>query len=108
MLAFGTEANMSDIKTVTTCPLGSTCEKVANGVIERCAWYVKIEGNNPNTGAFMSESRCSMAWQPLLMIDTNGKLNENIAAIQSMRNETIKRQDAALGVINGSKVLTDS
>jgi len=99
---------MSEIKTVYTCPLGSTCEKVANGVIERCAWYVKVEGTNPNTGKFMSESRCTMAWLPLLNIDTNGKLNENIAAIHSMRNETIKRQDAALGVINGQKIIASS
>jgi hypothetical protein len=97
---------MSEVKTVSTCPLGSTCERVANGVIERCAWYVKIEGTNPNTGEFMSESKCAMAWQPLLFIDVSGKLNENIAAVQSLRNETLKRQDIFLEVINGSKALT--
>ena len=98
-----------EIKTVYVCPLGGTCEKIADGVIERCAWYVKIEGTHPNTGEFISESRCAMYWQPILMIDTNGKLNQNIATVESLRNETIKRQDAvlALGAVDAKKVIAN-
>jgi len=102
---------MSEIKKVYTCPLGSTCEKIGDGVIERCAWYVKIEGTNPNTGEFMCESRCAMAWTPLLMIDGNGKTNETIAAIQNLRNETVKRQDAALALganLDGPKIIASN
>jgi len=100
-----------DIKTVTTCPLGSVCERVVDNTIERCAWYVKVEGQHPQTGEFLSESRCSMAWQPLLMIDTNGKLNQNIATVESLRNETIKRQDAALALganLDGPKIIASN
>lgn len=91
------------IDTKLTCPLGSTCEHIVDGVIERCAWYVRIEGKNPNTGEDMNESRCAMAWQPLLTVGLTGKMDNTAVSIQSLRNETIKRQDLALGVVSGHK-----
>jgi hypothetical protein len=100
---------VSDIKTVRTCPLGATCEQIVDGRIERCAWFTKIEGNHPQTGEFMSESRCSMEWLPLLNIDLAGKLNETIASVQSLRNETVKRQDEYLEVVkNAPKIISSN
>lgn len=91
------------IEIKTTCPLGHTCEQVSGGVIERCAWYVTLEGKNPQNGKDESQSKCSIAWQPLLLIEGNGMIAGTNASIQSMRNETIKRQEQALGVIKNAK-----
>ena len=82
--------------TVITCPLGSECEKVAGDHIERCALYLELEGKNPQDGSPMKESRCSFAWAPLLQIQGNGIALGANASIQSLRNETVKRQDIAL------------
>lgn len=91
-----------------TCPLGHTCEKAVDGAIERCAWYVKMTGKDPQSGKDIEESRCSMAWQPILMVEANGMANNIGASIQSLRNETVKRQTAALEVIKNAKISSDS
>jgi hypothetical protein len=91
---------MMAVKIKTICPLGCECEKVSGDSIERCAWYVKLQGNNPQDGSPIDEWRCSIAWQPLLLIQGNGMLAGTNESIQSLRNETVKRQDIALGVMN--------
>jgi hypothetical protein len=96
------------METVTTCPLGHTCEKAVDGKIERCAWYIKMAGSDPQTGAQIEESRCSMAWQPLLMLEANGLALNGNASIQSLRNETIKRQNIALEAIKNDKIPSHS
>ena len=85
-----------------TCPLGSECERIANGHIERCAWYVEIQGTDPQSGKEVRESKCAMAWQPILAIEGNGVNNQVAASIQSLRNETVKRQNLALESINAT------
>ena len=97
---------MADLKVIETCPLGHTCEKIVGDHIERCAWYVKLIGKNPQDGKDIDESRCSMAWQPILMIEGNGLAMGTNASIQSMRNESLKRQDLALGALN-AKISSD-
>ena len=86
-----------------TCPLGSECEKAEDGVLKRCLWYVQLMGEDPQTRKPINESRCAIAWQPILMIDGNGATNGVAASVQSLRNETILRQDKALGVLNNEK-----
>jgi len=87
------------MKTVVTCPLGSECERIVDDHIERCAWYVKLAGHDPQSGKEIDDSRCAMAWQPILMIEGNGASHKVGAAIHSLRNETIKRQEQALEVV---------
>jgi hypothetical protein len=91
------------LKVKTTCPLGSECEKIVDGEIHRCAWYVELQGTNPQDGTPINESKCAMAWQPLLMIEGNGAQRGITQSILSLREETIKRQETAIGVINGIK-----
>lgn len=88
------------IEVVTTCPLGSQCEKIEDDKLLRCAWYVKLEGNDPQTGDKIDESRCAMAWLPVVNIEGNGIGQVIASSIQSMRNETLLRQDKALEKIN--------
>jgi hypothetical protein len=79
-----------------TCPLGSTCEKIVDGSIHRCAWYVKIEGKNPQTGTDISESNCAIAWGPIISIEGNGQTRNLVASFQSLRNAALDNQKKAL------------
>ena len=91
----------------TTCPLGSECEKIVDGVIHRCAWYVTIKGKNPQDNTDIDESRCAIAWQPILAIEQTATAVHTNQSIQSMRNETIKRQEIAMGALDGLKRITN-
>jgi hypothetical protein len=45
-----------------------------------------------------------MAWQPVLLIEGNGVGHKLNASIQSLRNETLNRQDKALEAINAKTI----
>jgi hypothetical protein len=89
----------------TTCPLGSCCEKAVDGHIERCAWYVKLEGSNPQNGERIDDWRCAIAWQPLIMIEGNVQTRSVAASIQSFRNESLVQQENAIKVLENVKVI---
>ena len=80
---------MSEIKTVLTCPLGSTCTEIKDGAIHRCAWYTKLAGTNPNTGEQTDEQGCAMSWMPMLLIENSMQQRSTSAAVESFRNETV-------------------
>ena len=84
------------MKTVLTCPLGSECEKIVGDHIERCVWFVELKGHNPQNGKEIDQSKCAIAWQPILMVEGNGVSYNIGASIQSLRNETVSRQNIAL------------
>lgn len=73
------------IDVITTCPLGSKCEEVIDGKVLRCAWFVKIDGTT-STGDKTSDSKCSMAWMPILQVDGSRDSRMHTAAIESLRN----------------------
>ena len=75
-----------------TCPLGSTCEEVKDGKIHRCMWYTKVVGKNPQTEEQIDEWKCAIAWMPILQIETSQTNRGQTHALQSFRNETVKRQ----------------
>ena len=79
-----------EIKTVLTCPLGSTCTEIKDGAIHRCAWYTKLAGTNPNTGETIDEHGCAMSWLPILMIENSMQQRSTSAAVESFRNETVQ------------------
>ena len=76
-----------------TCPFGAECETIRDNKIHRCAWYIEMEGDNPQTGERMKESRCAITWLPLVLVDQTRTLNSGVKATESMRNEIIKRMD---------------
>jgi len=98
---------MDDIEVVLSCPLGSTCRKVVDNKIHQCAWYVKIEGTNPQTGKDVSDSKCAIAWQPILSVAQASEIRSTGATLQSLRNESIKRQNVALEAMRDAKIITD-
>jgi len=88
-----------DIEVTKTCPLGHSCRKVVGEAVEECMWYIKMEGENPQNGDRVDLYDCTINWQTILIVEGNKEQRGTAASVQSLRNETIKRQDAALGVI---------
>lgn len=55
-----------------------------------CAWFMKINGSNPNTGEIIDDWGCSVAWLPVLMIENSQQQRQTGAAVESFRNEMVK------------------
>lgn len=64
-----------------------------------CAWFMKVRGNNPNTGEEIDDYGCSMAWLPVLMIENSQQQRHTGAAVESFRNEMVKANDMGQQVL---------
>jgi hypothetical protein len=84
------------IETLLTCPLGSKCEEVKNNKMYRCAWFTTLAGKNPQTGENIDEKACAIAWLPIMQVEVAQANRGTSEAVVSLREETIKRQDAAI------------
>ena len=97
------------MKTVSTCPLGHTCEKVVGDHVERCQWFLQLDGNDPQSGEKLAgQSKCVMVWDVILKIEGNREVFNLGAGVQSLRNETVKRQTIALEAINDLQISSSS
>lgn len=85
------------------CPLGSKCENVIEEdnrqILIRCPWFVKIEGKNPQSEEQFDEWRCAIAWGPILQVENAQQTRQAGAAIESLRNETVKGQNNFLNLL---------
>lgn len=83
---------------VPTCPFGHTCEKHKvdeNGQIietHRCRLYIKLAGQNPQTGEMMDEWNCSIPWSVIMLVENANTNRGQTAALESFRNETVQGQ----------------
>lgn len=84
-----------EVKTVLTCPLGHKCEEVKDGAIHRCAWFVQLAGQNPQTGEVVDEKGCAMSWMPVLSVENSRVSRGTSAAVESFRNEMIKSNETS-------------
>jgi hypothetical protein len=75
-----------------SCPLGHSCEK--------CLWFTKLRGQNPQTGQEMDSEGCAIAFLPILLIENSQQQRQTAAAVESTRNEVIKSLAGAAGVIS--------
>lgn len=64
-----------------------------------CAWFMKVRGNNPNTGEEVDDYGCSIAWLPVLMIENSQQQRQTGAAVESFRNEMVKANDMSQQVL---------
>ena len=64
-----------------------------------CAWFMKVVGQNPNTGKDIEDWGCAIAWIPILTIENSQQQRQTGAAVESFRNEMVKANDV------GQKVL---
>tara|TARA_R110000803_G_scaffold114709_1_gene183131 strand:- start:1129 stop:1425 length:297 start_codon:yes stop_codon:yes gene_type:complete len=94
-----------DIEVIRTCPFGHTCSKVVGEHIEECHLYITVVGQDPATGKDIDERGCAIAWQPILIMEGNREQRITSSSVNSLRNETVKRQDIALGLVNAKTTL---
>ena len=68
------------------CPLiGEECMKL------KCAWFTQIRGQNPQSGEEVDEWGCAVTRLPMLLIENSQQQRQTGAAVESFRNETVKR-----------------
>ena len=60
-----------------------------------CAWFVKVEGYDINSGTRVDEWNCTVALIPMLMIENSGMQRQTGAAVESFRNEMVKATEAS-------------
>lgn len=64
-----------------------------------CAWFMKVRGNNPNTGEEIDDYGCAIAWLPVMMIENSQQQRQTGAAVESFRNEMVKASDTGQQVL---------
>jgi hypothetical protein len=78
--------------TEKSCPLGWHCDK--------CLWFTKLRGLNPQTGQEIDSEGCAIAFLPILLIENSQQQRQTAAAVESTRNEVIRSLSGAAGVIS--------
>jgi len=98
------------MEVVLTCPLGSDCEKAVGQVIHRCRWYITLEGQDPQSGDKINDSRCAMEYIPVLQIESSGVMTGVRDIMQKTRSETMVNQLSAIEKIgaNDAKISSNS
>lgn len=78
----------------TICPLlRKPC------IEDKCAWFTKIQGNNPNTGLPIEECRCVVEFLPFLLIENSQQQRGTAAAVESFRNASVAQNDALTEIL---------
>jgi hypothetical protein len=83
------------IEPKSNCPLNNfePCKQL------ECAWFLKIQGQHPNTGEQIDEWGCSMTWMPILLINSAREQHSTSAAVESFRNEMVKANEVSQRVL---------
>ena len=104
---------MKDIKIKTVCPLGRKCEKIVNGddepYIERCEWYIQLQGKHPLTGEDVDEWGCAIPWGVIMMgqvAQTNRGITSAVSNATNVIADFKEHRQALDSGFNNTKVLT--
>ncbi len=83
------------LETKSNCPLNgfNPCKQL------ECAWFLQIQGKNPNTGQDINEWGCAIAWLPILTIENSQQQRQTGAAVESFRNEMVKANEVSQQVL---------
>ena len=86
---------MVKIESKSNCPLNGfqPCKQLD------CAWFLQIQGKNPNTGEDVNDWGCSMSWLPMLLIENSMQQRQTGAAVESFRNEMVKANESSKQVL---------
>jgi hypothetical protein len=87
------------LETGNFCPLvQGPCKKL------ECTWFTQIRGTNPNSGEPVDEWGCAVTWLPVLLIENSQMQRQTGAAVESLRNESVKRADVTNKILLGSNI----
>lgn len=63
-------------------------------VCHTCPMWTQMRGSNPNTGEAVDKWDCALAFGPMLAVENAQQSRQTGAAVESMRNEMVKEQQA--------------
>ncbi len=73
---------------------GHYCPLLKKNCIQtKCAWFIQLRGQHPQTGNDIDEWGCAVAWTPILQIETAQQSRQAGAAVESFRNEMVKANE---------------
>lgn len=76
---------------------GKFCPLIKKDCIAlQCSWFIQVRGTNPQSGAEVDEWACSIAWLPMLLINTAKEARQGAAATENFRNQMVAASDKAL------------
>ena len=64
-----------------------------------CEWFIKVRGYDINSGQDIDQEGCSITFLPMLLIENSGMQRQTGAAVESMRNETVKGMNLTVKAI---------
>ena len=59
----------------------------------QCAWYTTVRGYDRNTGKEIDNQECIVSTIPLLLIENSAQQRSTGSAVESMRNEIVKKSE---------------
>ena len=72
--------------------VGKFCHLIGKDCIQtQCSWFTQVRGNDPQTGKEIDEWGCAVTWMPVLLVENSQMQRHTGAAVESFRNETVKR-----------------
>jgi hypothetical protein len=71
-----------------------------------CAWFTKLQGKDPQTGADIDEWGCAVSWIPILLIENSQMQRQTGAAVESFRNEMVKANALNLSFAGAAGAVT--
>ena len=70
------------------------CPFLKKACIEHaCMMYTRVTMAHPQTGVSTDQYGCAVAWMPVMFIEGARQTHGVQAAVESMRNEVVQRQD---------------
>lgn len=74
---------------------GHYCPLIKKDCIQtKCAWFIQLRGQHPQTGNDIDEWGCAVAWTPILQIETTQQNRQTGAAVESFRNEMVRANES--------------
>ena len=72
--------------------VGKFCPLIGKDCIGmECSWFTQVRGRHPQTREEIDEWGCAVTWMPVLLIDNTQQQRQTGAAVESFRNETVKK-----------------
>ena len=98
---------MANSGTPPYCPLiKKDCKE------HRCAWYINIQGQNPQTGQIIDQWQCAITAIPLLQMEQSRAASNTHAATVEVREAVHKASQttimAAMGQIQPAEIRVES
>ena len=88
------------LEVVLDCPLDKECEHIGEDKkLHRCRWYKMVKGIDAQGGEH-EEWDCAIPMNVMIGLEVATTNRGMTQAVESLRNETLLRQDAALRLID--------